>query len=65
MRPHCQAWVRLAPADVSARKLWVTCLLKEGKQEEARTEFEKIERMKPPNLRELRDWFAEQTGTRK
>jgi tetratricopeptide (TPR) repeat protein len=65
VRPHCQAWVRLAPADVAARKLWVTCLLKEGKQEEARTEFEKIERMKPPNLREMQDWFAEQTGTRK
>jgi predicted CXXCH cytochrome family protein len=65
VRPHCQAWVRLAPADVPARKLWVTCLLKEGNQEEAKTEFEKIERMKPPNLREMQDWFAEQTGTRK
>jgi hypothetical protein len=63
-RPHCQAWVRLAPDNVPARKLWVTCLLKEGKQAEAKTEFEKIERLKPPNLQELRDWFAGQTGTR-
>jgi predicted CXXCH cytochrome family protein len=65
LHPQCQAWVRLAPADVAARKLWVTCLLREGRPEEAKSEFEKIERMKPPNLRELQDWFAGQTGTRK
>jgi Tfp pilus assembly protein PilF len=64
LRPQCEAWVRLVPADVAARKLWVTCLLKEGKPEEAKAEFDKIERMKPPNLRELQDWFREQTGTR-
>jgi Tfp pilus assembly protein PilF len=65
LRPHCQAWVRLAPADIAARKLWVTCLLREGKPKEAKEEFEKIERMQPPNLSELQDWFAGQTGTRK
>jgi tetratricopeptide (TPR) repeat protein len=60
VRPECQAWLRLDPASVDARRLWAACLLKEGKKAEARAEFARIEQLNPPNLRELNAWFTEQ-----
>jgi tetratricopeptide (TPR) repeat protein len=54
---HSEAWLRLDPSSVDARRLWVTCLLKEGKLDEARAQFAKIELLNPADLPELRAWF--------
>jgi tetratricopeptide (TPR) repeat protein len=64
LRPQCEAWLRLDPASVDARRLWVACLLKDGKFEEARTEFAKIELLNPPNVAELKAWFAARSRSR-
>jgi hypothetical protein len=58
--PQCQAWVRLDPASVGARQGWIACLLHEGKKDEARAEFAKLEALRPPQLAELRAWFEKQ-----
>jgi hypothetical protein len=58
---HARAWVRLDPGSVEARRLWVRCLLHEGKKEEARAEFARIEALAPAERSDLRRWFAEQT----
>jgi hypothetical protein len=57
-RPQCEAWVRLDPASIEARVLWVRCLLKTGAKAEAEVEFAKIERLQPPNLPVLQARFA-------
>jgi hypothetical protein len=35
VRPHCEAWLRLEPWSIEARKLWIECLQHEGRSEEA------------------------------
>jgi tetratricopeptide (TPR) repeat protein len=60
-RPQVEAWMRLDPRSVEARKAWITCLLHEGKKDAARAEFARIEALQPPEIAELRDWFARQT----
>jgi tetratricopeptide (TPR) repeat protein len=57
-RPQCEAWLRLDPASIEARVLWVSCLIKTGDLARARTEFAKIERLRPPNLSILQARFA-------
>jgi tetratricopeptide (TPR) repeat protein len=57
-RPQCEAWLRLDPASIEARVLWVRCLLKTGDKAGARAEFAKIERLRPPNLPLLQARFA-------
>jgi thioredoxin-like negative regulator of GroEL len=57
-RPQCEAWLRLDPASIEARVLWVSCLIKTGDLTRARTEFAKIERLRPPNLSILQARFA-------
>jgi tetratricopeptide (TPR) repeat protein len=57
---ECQALLRLDPDNVTARQLWITTLLRQGKTVEARTEFEKVERLQPHDLKQLKAWFAEQ-----
>ncbi len=59
VRAQCQTWMPLDPENVEARALWITCLVKRGQGEEARAEFRKIERLRPPNLDKLKTWFAE------
>ena len=56
-RPHCEAWLRLDPANLEARFLWVRCLIKTGDKSEARVEFAKIERLRPANLPTLQARF--------
>jgi hypothetical protein len=56
-RPHCEAWLRLDPANIEARVLWVRCLIKTGDKSEARAEFAKIERLRPTNLPTLQARF--------
>jgi hypothetical protein len=45
-RTHCQSWLRLAPASIEARKLWVRCLLQQGDRAAARAEMERIRRLR-------------------
>jgi hypothetical protein len=61
VRPQVAAWLRLAPGSIPARKLWVECLLREGKKDEAKAEFARIEALNPPDLAELRAWFGNRT----
>jgi Tfp pilus assembly protein PilF len=60
LSPHCQKWLQLDPASPEARQLWVQCLIKKGRRDEARAEFAKIRALRPPNLGKLEAWFAEQ-----
>jgi Tfp pilus assembly protein PilF len=60
LRPHVQAWMRLDPGSVDARKVWIACLLHDGKKDEARAEFARVEALRPPELADLRDWFDQQ-----
>jgi tetratricopeptide (TPR) repeat protein len=41
-RKHAQAWLRLDPGSVDARRLWVRCLLQKGDRGAARGEMERI-----------------------
>ena len=49
---------RLDPANMDARVLWVSCLLRTGDKAAARAEFAKIERLRPPDLPVLQARFA-------
>jgi hypothetical protein len=61
LRPHCEAWLRLEPASVEARQMWVTYLLRTGRKDQAREEFAKIRALRPPNLGQLQAWFDEES----
>jgi tetratricopeptide (TPR) repeat protein len=58
---ECQAWLRLDPVNIDARKLRIECLLRENQPAEARAEFGRIVALRPPNLDDLKTWFAKQT----
>ncbi len=60
-RPQAEAWLRLDPASIDARRSWVSYLLRTGQKEEARAEFAKIRALHPPNLRTLQAWFDDET----
>jgi tetratricopeptide (TPR) repeat protein len=59
-RRQCEAWLRLDPASLEARTLWVKCLASTGRLEEARRELARLERLHAPAVAELRRWLAEQ-----
>jgi hypothetical protein len=61
LRPHCQAWLRLDPANVEARQTWVSYLLRNGRRDEAREEFSRLRALRPPNLGRLQAWFDEES----
>jgi Cytochrome c554 and c-prime len=61
MKPHVEAWLRLDPGQIEARKALVAYLIASGDRDKAREEFGKIEALKPPNLDNLRDWYRERT----
>jgi tetratricopeptide (TPR) repeat protein len=63
-RPQCEAWLRLDPASIDARVLWVSCLLKTGDKDAARAEFAKVERLRPPDLPVLQARFAVELRSR-
>jgi protein involved in temperature-dependent protein secretion len=63
-REQSEAWVRLDPASIEARSLWVSCLLHTGDRPAATAEFAKIERLQPPNLPLLRARFAAELRAR-
>lgn len=57
-RLQCAAWLRLDPASIEARALWVRCLLRTGNSAQAKAEFAKIQRLRPSNLPLLEARFA-------
>ncbi|MCI0681380.1 MAG: hypothetical protein L0Y71_04685 [Gemmataceae bacterium] len=54
---QAEAWVRLDPLSVEARTHRIVCLLERGDRETARAEFQRIERLTPANMIELRIRF--------
>jgi tetratricopeptide (TPR) repeat protein len=63
-RTHCAAWLELDPANIEARALWVSCLLRTGDKAQAKAEFEKIERLRPANLPILQARFQVELRSR-
>jgi hypothetical protein len=57
LRQETRAWLRLAPASIEARMLWISCLLHAGKKAQARDEFTRIEALRPPDLEVWRSRF--------
>jgi Flp pilus assembly protein TadD len=60
VRDQTRQWLRLAPASVEARMLWITCLLRQGQKAEACDEFARIEALHPPDLEVWRTRFQQQ-----
>jgi predicted CXXCH cytochrome family protein len=58
---ECQVVLRDNLIDVDTRVLLVTCCLRTGDKARARTEFNVLLALKPPNEQELRRWFADET----
>jgi hypothetical protein len=58
-RSQCRDWLRLDPSSAEARQVWIELLLHEGKQDEARREFTRLEALNPPDLARLRIWFKQ------
>src|SRR5262249_31419526 len=56
-RSQAEASVRLDPVNIDARFLWVRCLIKTGEKARAEAEFNKVERLKPVNLPDLKARF--------
>jgi tetratricopeptide (TPR) repeat protein len=56
-----EAWDEVRPASVEARMLWVTALLRAGRKDEARAEFDKVKALRPPNFAKLQAWFARES----
>jgi len=54
------AALRFDPTNVAARMLLVAACLKTGDQKRAHQEFATVERLQPPQLDKLREWFTAQ-----
>jgi Tfp pilus assembly protein PilF len=59
-RKYGEEWLKLDPGNLDARKFWVSYWLKAGNKDKAAAAFESIEELNPPNLVELKAWFARQ-----
>jgi hypothetical protein len=55
-----QEAIKLNPANLGARRLLVTYYLTFGQPDAARTEFDRLMGLHPPNEEALRRWFAQQ-----
>ncbi|MFO0842920.1 MAG: multiheme c-type cytochrome [Gemmataceae bacterium] len=55
--PHAEAWVRLEPNSVEARRALTQALLGQGKRDEARRAFDGLRALKPRDLGELEAWY--------
>jgi predicted CXXCH cytochrome family protein len=53
-------WVRMAPENRDARKLWIRCLLKTGDKAAAEKELKTLKALQPGFDRELDFWFTKQ-----
>jgi tetratricopeptide (TPR) repeat protein len=60
-RSSCRTWLSLEPRSREARQALIDVLLREGKTNEAREEFARLEALNPPDLAALRDWFNQRT----
>jgi Tfp pilus assembly protein PilF len=61
LRPHAEAWMRLDPAAIEARQTWVIYLLRTGRRDEARAEFDRIRALHPKKLDQLQAWFERES----
>src|SRR5262249_48675656 len=59
-RVQIEEWLKLDPANVEGRKLWVQYWLRAGSKEKAAEAFAVIEALNPPNLSELKAWYVRQ-----
>jgi hypothetical protein len=56
---ECRSALRLDPFEVRTRMLLIDCLGHLGEKDQARTEFERLLALKPPQPDRLRQWFDE------
>jgi tetratricopeptide (TPR) repeat protein len=61
VQKHSLAWLRLDPENIDARQLQMECLIRAGKVPEARAEMARIEALNPPQLAQVKSWFAART----
>jgi hypothetical protein len=61
VQKHSLAWLRLDPENIDARQLQIECLIRAGKIPEARAEMARIEALNPPQLAQVKSWFAART----
>jgi Tfp pilus assembly protein PilF len=59
-RTQCQAWLRLDPMSVDARRTWIHLLLRDNRRNEAREQLRLLEALKAPDLDRVRAWFDEE-----
>jgi len=57
---HARDWVRMAPENRDARRLWIRCLLKTGDKAAAEKELKTLKALQPGFDRELDFWFTKQ-----
>jgi hypothetical protein len=57
---QAHAWVRMAPDEPAARKLWIRCLLKTGDKATAEKELKTLKALQPGFEGELDFWFTKQ-----
>jgi predicted CXXCH cytochrome family protein len=57
---ECQRALRLSSANIEARVLLITCLLRNGQKDRAREELEKVVVLNPADEEVYRRWLAEQ-----
>ncbi len=62
VRRQCDELLKLDPGHVEARMLRINCMLRAGQSTDALAEFAKVEALRPPNLEELKVWFAQQVS---
>jgi hypothetical protein len=57
---EARASIKLDPTEPAPRMLLAAGYLQEGDKKQAQQEFETVERLKPPQLEKLREWFRQQ-----
>ena len=55
----CRQWLRLNPGSAEARKTWIEYLIRTGNTADARTEFSRLEALRPADPESLKAWFAD------
>jgi tetratricopeptide (TPR) repeat protein len=59
---ECQACLRLDPGNMAARKLYITCLLRKGRERDARIELGRLKSLHPAGGEQFESWFAAERG---
>jgi tetratricopeptide (TPR) repeat protein len=55
----CRQWLRLSPSSPEARKIWIEYMINTGNVAQARSEFSRLEALRPADPESLKAWFAD------